>query len=166
MLLKALLTRMGGGTTATTENRMTLIQHQHTHEKYPDLSVLTIQLLQESYNIANIDSGTSSANHARSMEVAYPALEIIDRVGMTQGQHAFTKTLIETLLGSPVWHLREKAARTLVGLIPKDEMRDSVQRSIRSLNRDHNRRHGDLLLAKYLLQHTSFGTVLITELNS
>ncbi|KAJ2904611.1 hypothetical protein MKZ38_007590 [Zalerion maritima] len=87
-----------------------------------------------------------------SAKKVFPALDIIRRAGPPKSIRGELFGLISEYLASPIWHVREIAARTLCSFF----MHDGWPAGICALGRDSrsstNRAHGILLTAKFLLE--------------
>ena len=156
MLLKALLLRMSGGTSGLSSKSALDNRDDQVHQKYPSLALLALDLLQESQKLVRQGlNGVISTDRSPFFELAYPALEILDRVGTPESLSASAAESLEDLLGNSVWHLREKAAKTLASLISKQQIVATIKRALNSSTSGQNKLHGSLLLVKYLLIHSS-----------
>lgn len=153
MLLKALLTRMSGGAATNTSKERG--DHRRfsklAFEKYKDLSLMVVQLLQKSVTLDPHIDYTEEGLETRQVEKAYPAMEIIERVGVPRNYRAVIKKLLMQLLGNRVWNLREKAAKTLSLLVDDDEILEEVRELCVYKSHDQNAVHGRLLYLKYML---------------
>jgi len=146
MLLKALLTRLNGGTdvssarAASSRRRFSRL----TYEKFPNLPGLILRLL---CNQAK-NSSENSVWHAQKV---FPALEIVERCGLPLVLEAEIKQAICFHLEGPVWPIREKAAKALSLVLSKRNLLNEASRLLSSDWRSHNALHGRLLCLRSLV---------------
>ncbi|MCJ1386583.1 hypothetical protein MMC17_009709 [Xylographa soralifera] len=135
MLLKALLTRLVGGTGKTPRHG----SQPHpcgsvssiTYEKYEVLADLVLRLLQhqssDNSSAENVIVSDDQLNtEPVSIQMVFPAMEIIERIGVAASHELLVEQLLLTHLDSPVWNLREKAATILSNLIEKEVLFSNV----------------------------------------
>lgn len=122
--------------------------------KYPGLIPVLKQLLQPDSSTADGLWATSSMSTQRSEQV-FPALELIsEKVPSVEDD----RTLSELVLAqtqSPVWAIREQAARTFAFLLNRrEDIMPSIQHlaNKQRLDHDQNQLHGILLCIRYSLQ--------------
>ncbi|MCJ1396622.1 hypothetical protein MMC18_009513 [Xylographa bjoerkii] len=166
MLLKALLTRLMGGTGMTSRAAFEFhprgSMSRTTYEKYPVLADLVMRLLQHQ---STVDSSAEdvTANHDKlhtapqSIQMIFPAMEIIERIGVAPSHELLVEQLLLTHLDSPVWNLRDKAAMTLSRLIEKQALFGNVYTLMQSAlwqgpTPPQNALHGRLLCLKYMIE--------------
>jgi hypothetical protein len=88
-------------------------------------------------------------------EAVFPALDIIRRAGPPPTLRDELQRLVVEYLGSPVWHVREMAARTLCSCLLHNEwlqsLLDILERDGIGTSDPKNSVHGALLTAKFLV---------------
>ena len=150
MLLKALLSRINGGTD-TSSTRVTSSHRRFSkliYEKYPHLPQLTLSLLSP---ISSHDTGRGGAGgiiHARKV---FPGLEIVERFGLPLPLREPIEAAIMRHLEGPVWPLREKAAWALSAGLASRDIVTEVKNLLSSPWKSHNALHGRLLYLRSLL---------------
>ena len=157
MLLKALLARLVGGT--GTDPRRDLGRTRRvsklTYEKYPILADLVLHLLQRN-SAGQADSQIAPAQalekpSAQSVETVFPALEIIERVGVADSHRDIVESLLLEQLNSPVWNLRDKAAKILNSMMREEELLTEIRNALGLKCYSQNGLHGRLLCLKYMV---------------
>jgi hypothetical protein len=127
--------------------------HRINYYRYPTLPSVILGLLQRgSHAIDTV--GTAAA------ESVYPALEMIRRAGPPDSLRRELERHIANYLGSPVWHLREMAARTLCSCLLRDGWLLAIEGILDEAFADRsdcsqNRVHGALLTLKSLIDRLS-----------
>jgi len=157
MLLKALLTRLAGGTSSDPRRDSGRIRRisKLTYDKYPVLVDLVLRLLQRS-NERHVDKKAACVQaldspSAKSVETIFPALEIIERVGVADNHRDVVKSLLLQQLESPVWNLRDKAAKILRSMTDEGELLNEISSFLEPQQLSQNGLHGRLLCLKYLM---------------
>ena len=151
MLVKALLNRLGtGSSTAIFAVGNHLRSGKATYNKYPRLATLVDNMLHESCFWRKDESFADQAS--RQIHNAFPAMEIVNRIGVQQARHDTVQRLLFQQLSSPVWILREKAARTLSSLIDDRRMGAEFRQSLQS-QESQNELHGKLMCLKFSLEN-------------
>ena len=157
MLLKALLTRLAGGTSSDPRRDSGRIRRisKLTYDRYPVLADLVLRLLQLS-NERHVDRNAartqaSDSPTSKSVETIFPALEIIERVGVAEKHRDFVKSLLLKQLDNPVWNLRDKAAKILRSMTGEKEHLDEISSFLKLQQLSQNGLHGRLLCLKYLI---------------
>ncbi|QIX00849.1 hypothetical protein AMS68_006366 [Peltaster fructicola] len=93
--------------------------------------------------------------HDVVLEGVFPALQLLQHSILPEDRRVEVESIVTTLLENRSWHIRDKAARTLVALIPEQAL---FAKSIARLNEhksivsSHNMLHGVLLCLKHLLR--------------
>ena len=155
MLLKALLYRLSGGTSSdryrSIESRRRLAKK--TYSKYPQLANLVENLLNRSFSCRSDE--TLEDQTSRQVHNAFPAMEIIDRIGVAEERSHIVPSLLRQHLNSPIWVLRDKAARTLSYLVSENELILQIKQDIAIPLMSQNQLHGRLLCLKYRLEELS-----------
>ena len=152
MLLKALLNRLSGGTDSSQnksiESRKRLARA--TYNKYPRLAELVDDLLRRSFSWRSDE--TLEDQTSRQVHNAFPAMEIIDRIGVADHRRDIVQSLLRQQLASPIWTLRDKAARTLGYLTNEAELILQIKEGIETHQMSQNQLHGILLCLKFRLE--------------
>ena len=124
--------------------------HKIHYHRYSNLPEVLVKLLQSGQDMV------ASVN-ASAAESVFPALDIIRRAGPPEVLREELQSNIVKYLSSPVWHVREMAARTLCSCLLHDgwlvEMQKVVQGGLSdaSVNRQ-NHMHGALLSLKIVIE--------------
>ncbi|KAL0930859.1 HEAT repeat protein [Colletotrichum truncatum] len=133
------------------DGRTTRLQYH----KYPILPNVLLNLLRSGREVMKPSTSTIAA------ESVFPALDIIRRAGPPKASRDELYELVTGYLGSPVWHVREMAARALCSFLLRDEDWPSAAEKIiqdalssDSSNRN-NRLHGSLLTVKAVFERLS-----------
>lgn len=156
MLLKALLTRLVGGASISP-----IKQHQNrrnssklTYAKYPVLADLVVGLLHKKGK-ADEESGVTnehmSGTSMQPVETVFPAMEVIERVGVPVDHEELVMSLLMAQLGSPVWILREKAAKVLGHIHNSQVILDDICGLLQNQEPSQNALHGRLLCLKVIV---------------
>ena len=151
MLLKSLLTRLTGGSSSNPRPGVGGYRRASklAYDKYPVLADLVVQLLKQDLQVIQLQ--TQHDVQSKFVQVIFPAMEIIDRVGVPGSHYIVIKQLLLQQLGSPVWNLREKAAKTLVAMVEAQEILAGIARTSKKGHISQNGLHGHLLCLKYLI---------------
>ena len=148
MLLKALLTRVSGGTSV--KDWHALEGHHRfakaTYNKYPELAILIEKLLQDGSSTNVSESLWKHASH--EVHTSFPAMEAINRIGLQPSRGEEVESLLLMHLDSPVWTIRDKAARTLGSLTSDAILIESIKEQIGAMPLANNGVHGRLLCLK------------------
>jgi hypothetical protein len=128
-------------------------------EKYPDLLSLLSQLLQSPALVEvgeNIVHQKQTWKFSMTTERVFPALELIgEKIPSLSGQDdQILRELVYRHFGSPVWGIRDRAARTYASLLSYSEILSTVENLSNSetLITDQNHLHGIALCVRYALQ--------------
>ncbi|KAH6896991.1 putative death-receptor fusion protein-domain-containing protein [Thelonectria olida] len=123
------------------------------YHRYPSLPGVLVNLLR-----AGHDFMAPGAAGSATAEAVFPALDIIRRAGPPSVLGNELQVVIAKYLASPVWHVREIAARTLCSCLLHDKWLDAVtslarDSSVRTGNVDiQDRVHGVLLTLKFVVE--------------
>lgn len=161
MLVKALITRLAGGSSSTSSKETSGHGRfsKSVYEKYPVLPSLILRLLpygtelEDDYEV--LKSQTSVAVSMRIIQMAFPAMEIIERFGIPPAHRDIVKCLLLRQLDSPVWTLREKAAKILSSSVNELDMINEIQRFLLLRYKPQNSLHGRLSYLRHAIQSTS-----------
>ncbi|KAL6910490.1 putative death-receptor fusion domain-containing protein [Trichoderma evansii] len=121
------------------------------YHRYPTLPTVLASLLKSGHTMV------TSANATSSAESVFPALDIIRRAGPPDLLRDEIQIYVAAYLSSPVWHVREIAARTLCSCLLHDKWLSVVQDLLRKAINDktinsQNHVHGVLLSLKFLIE--------------
>lgn len=122
------------------------------YHRYPNLPRVLIDLLKTGHRMITHTPSTSSA-----AESVFPALDIIRRAGPPEAHRDELQFHVSCYLASPVWHVREIAARTLCSCLLHDEwlatslglFRDALSDPTSNVQ---NHVHGVLLTVKFVFE--------------
>ncbi|KAK2595751.1 hypothetical protein QQS21_006577 [Conoideocrella luteorostrata] len=129
----------------------------HYH-RYPNLPAVLKNLLQSGHRIlAESATAAAAAAGGSAAESVFPALDIIRRAGPPDLLRDEIQVHVAAYLSSPVWHVREMAARTLCScLLHKEWLADirSIFQSVTACqsNNKQNHIHGVLLTLKFVIE--------------
>ena len=151
MFFRALLARMCGGTSLGHEKAVESRQRfaKATHNRYPKLAPLVLQLLRASVQDGSMEPGRSQVE---KVQISFPALEIIQRVGVPESHQQDSKALLLKLLGIEDWHFRDKAARAFSLMTDYETVLNELREVTFNPGTSQNKTHGLLLCMKYLAQ--------------
>ena len=139
MLLKALLRRLNGGAD-TASTRVASMHRQNsplTYERFPILPELLLRLLYHQ------DYQTSQTLHVQRV---FPALEIVERFGVPNLHQEEVWQALMRLRASPVWSIREKAAKAVGTIIEEHELLDQMRKMVHATDvKSQNEVHGRLM---------------------
>ena len=155
MLFKALLTRLSGGTNASSSHSAEGHRRfaKTIYGKYHLLSDLVVRLLQESAR--PLDEISSPEHAARQIQMAFPAMEIVERIGVPTKDTGMIQELLSHQLENPVWNLREQAARTMSLFIDADTIIQDLGKLTESTSIPQNALHGRLLCLRYICEENN-----------
>ncbi|OGM51318.1 HEAT repeat protein [Aspergillus bombycis] len=165
MLFRALLTRMcrrgtglgfGGSSGSEPGGRISF-------QKYPGL----IQLLSDLLSSSDARNNAEQGDHAMVTERVFPALELIaEKVpNVYDTDDAMLLGLVREQLKSPVWGIREHAARVYASLLNRPDILKDIQ-TLLDIDRDSKAQdylHGKALSIKYALRR--FGSASLSFWN-
>ena len=150
MLFQVLLTRICGGKhTAFSVMEQRGHYERAINGRYPQLVILVRELLQTTVK-EQTRYGKISVD--RRIQLAFPALEIIERVGIPIDDIPEVRRLLLKLLSSASWELRDKVARGLSTLDSPLCIKDELKRWGLDKAWSQNMVHGALLCLKYSCQ--------------
>lgn len=118
------------------------------YDSYPNLAELLENLLK-----ADPDNDESLTQPAFAfVQLVLPALDIIRRAGPPKSLKENILKSVQSHLGSPIWHVREQAAKTICIMMLSMEWKSSVLALLDTPTCSANLRHGLLLAAKAILE--------------
>ncbi|KAL6356365.1 hypothetical protein LRP88_09961 [Fusarium phalaenopsidis] len=126
-----------------------------SYHRYPSLPKVLLNLLKSGHQMM-----AATATSSAAAESVFPALDIIRRAGPPELLREELQVHIAKYLASPVWHVREIAARTLCSCLLHDLWLDTIislaAESVRSpISNVQNHVHGVLLSLKYIIDRLS-----------
>ncbi|RMY67901.1 hypothetical protein D0863_07485 [Hortaea werneckii] len=139
MLFRAVMDRLLGTSDAYLEEDA-FIQTRLSAQRHPDLLEIVMTLL-----------SAPSEDAASGNEGVFPALQLLQRLEVPPEQYDRTKRSVKALMGSTVWHVRDKSARTYASLVPRYEYPAEMQSLLQTPWASQNSLHGALLCAKYMV---------------
>lgn len=122
------------------------------YNKYSNLPDLLVNLLESGHRMM-APAATSTAG----AESVFPALDIIRRAGPPDTHRNELQGHIVKYLASPVWHVREMAARTLCSCLLHDNWFQEIQSLLNQALKDQTRNaqnyvHGCLLALNFVFE--------------
>lgn len=123
------------------------------YHRYPSLPEVLKNLLESGHRMMRQDATATMA-----AESVFPALDIIRRAGPPEMLRSEIQSHITQYLCSPVWHVREMAARTICSCLLHEGWLSSLEAIFSAaLNgkRDQNFVHGALLCLKFVFERLS-----------
>lgn len=161
MLLKALLNRLLGKNEASSST-VSAASHNTTnmlYDRFPNLPDLIVKLLQhDSQMIQDMRGPAHTSGPTLDIPQAqkvFPALEIIQRAGMPLKHRSAIKSLLHWHLGSTVWLIRKKTAKTLSNATNASRIQDEVTELLQHQWPTQNSLHGMLLCVREILVRAS-----------
>jgi hypothetical protein len=156
MLFKALIERLLGSSEAQDWKELERARtSRFSYDDYPSLvGILSDLLNPEGPLKQSIEStpDSSSPLDLHGAEGVFPALQILRQARPPECNLEPIVKSIEKLFGSPHWHLRDMAARTVVSLRPVHELYNAAVTLLSAPHASHNLQHGMLLAAKYMIK--------------
>ena len=150
MLFKALLTKLAGGQSVSVGNGRRTRSAKTIYERFPSLSETVIWLLRKGENLRGSQE-TSSLDHltTKLVEVIYPAMEILEKIGMPPSSREHIVPQLVFQLESPISGVREKAARILCGELDGETITEDINWLLEPPRASQNALHGWLLCLKF-----------------
>lgn len=156
MLYKALIDRIFGTSEPDTSGNYSQTKHlsKFSWGKYPKLARILIKLLERGLPTNRHTSGAQKESHARtsSVEIVFPALEIVRRAGPPPGQHDSVYRVVFKHLSSNIWLVRAMAGRTLCVITAERNLLEQISLLLGRPQESQNLLHGTLLTAKNMVQ--------------
>jgi hypothetical protein len=155
MLFKALIERLLGSDEAQDwkdQDRSKTLRFSYSN--YPSLLDMLSKLLDPSGPVQQSMEATTENTpmDLHGAEGVFPALQILRQAPPPDSHRSLITRSIFHLLGSPHWHLRDMAARTIVSFYRPHEYPDAISTIGRMLEENYNSQHGLLLTLNYLLR--------------
>ena len=155
MLLKSLLNRLSVGSNKSTGQDFNTRSSRHIYKKYPNLQDFVLRMLQKSQPLFSSSNARESVAYSEPsspvVKKVFTALEVIERLGVPEDQDQKYKRLIRQVFESPVWHLREKAARVLNSLVREQDRLTEMKEALQEPWRSQNDLHGKLLYLNHMV---------------
>ena len=125
------------------------------YHHYTTLPGALVNLLRSGHHVM-----TPTASDTASAEAVFPALDILRRAGPPDTFREDLQELVARYLASPVWHVREMAARTLCSCLLRqqwlDVMADLLQNALHDRSKySYNHVHGILMALKFVVERLS-----------
>ncbi|KAF2191501.1 HEAT repeat protein-like protein [Zopfia rhizophila CBS 207.26] len=156
MLFKALIERLLGSSEAQDWKEQEQAKtSRFSYNNYPNLVGILSYLLDPQNRTESLVTTIADATSALDLhgaEGVFPALQILQQSPPHESHRAPIFQSVIRLTGSPHWHLRDMAARTVVALQHQNEYLDTITTLLSSINGLHNSQHGLLLCVKYVLK--------------
>jgi hypothetical protein len=99
---------------------------------------------------ATVEGGSPLDLHGA--EGVFPALQILRQAPPPEDERKAIVELVLYLVGSPHWHLRDMAARTLASLYPPHNDINTIATLLDSIGAESNLQQGLLLTLKYIVK--------------
>lgn len=156
MLFKALIERLLGSDEAQDwKDQARAKTSRFSYENYPTLIEMLSSLLDSEgplkQSIEEAPSGGSPLD-LHGAEGVFPALQILRQARPPSISLEAIVAAVEKLLGSPHWHLRDMAARTVMSLHPRNQLFSAALVLLDTGHGSQNTQHGSLLATKYLVR--------------
>ncbi|CAI6334384.1 unnamed protein product [Periconia digitata] len=155
MLFKALIERLLGSDEAQDwKEREGVRSSRFSFDSYPTLIGIIQNLLdpegplKESLNTPD----SNSPMDLHGAEGVFPALQILRQAAPPEENRPAILQSVTKLLGSPHWHMRDMAARTVTTLHHPHEYQQAIKTLLECYDQPTNTQHGSLLGAKYMLR--------------
>lgn len=165
MLLRALIDRLFG----TNESQASDFNHSNasrmSYHRYPNLLEIVVALLRTRERDLKNDR-TNQAVKTQTLESVFPALEILRRAPPPAERVEEIRGLVENLLRSRDWHVRDMAARVMARLsvlYPRDG--DLSDLLLHCRVNGQNELHGRLLSVQYILRMRMLGIKSSSDAN-
>lgn len=125
------------------------------YHRYPTLPGVLVNLLKSGHQMMS-----ATATDSAGAESVFPSLDIVRRAGPPDLLRAELQIHIAKYLSSPVWHVREMAARTLCSCLLNQQWFGSIKEILQTALEDktrnaENHMHGVLLALKFVIERLS-----------
>lgn len=155
MLFKALLRRLNGGTdTASTKASSSHRSLSNlAYEKYPHLPNMILKLLFQNRHTSTITLHDELQTLSPSLQaqLVFPALEILERSGLPLQHRVEIGEAIRHHMASPIWAIREKAAKALALVVSERNLGLEIKTLLRPSKISQNNLHGRLLCVRFMI---------------
>lgn len=155
MLFKALLRRLNGGTdTASTKaSSYHRSLSKLAYEKYPNLPNMILRLLCQNHQtlVKAPHDETLSLSSSLQAQRVFPALEILQRSGLPLQHRVEIEEALRHHMESPVWAIREKAAKALALVISQKDLGGEIRTLLQPSKISQNCLHGRLLCVRFMI---------------
>ena len=154
MLFKAILTRLAGGQSVSSNDGRRIRSSKTIYEKFPSLPRIIIRLLHMGDDLQGSRETASVGEVAvKLVEVIYPAMEIIEKIGMPPASRELLIPQLVLQLKSTISGVREKAARILCCELDGETMTQDIDCLIEPPRASQNALHGWLLCLKFRISN-------------
>jgi hypothetical protein len=128
------------------------------YHKYPTLPSMLVNLLRSGHEMMSPTAATATGTVGA--ESVFPSLDIVRRAGPPDVLREELQAHIAKYLASPVWHMREMAARTLCSCLLHDKWLQVIRSLVKEASQDQARNtlnymHGILLALKCVFDRLS-----------
>jgi len=156
MLLKALLTRLNGGTDTSSTRASSSHRHlsKRAYEQFQNLPLLTSKLLCDTFGGERTTDGVCSTVQIQRV---FPGMEIVARFGLPLAHRAPILQALWSHLEGSVWSLREKAAEVLSVTAIETGQIGEVKKLLIPDWKTQNALHGRLLYLRGLVARMGIG---------
>lgn len=125
------------------------------YHRYPTLPDVLVNLLK-----SGVQMMSPTATNSAGAESVFPSLDIVRRAGPPDRLRGDLQVHISKYLASPVWHVREMAARTLCSCLLHENWFGIIDELLHSALQDRTRNalnhiHGVLLSLKFVFDRLS-----------
>lgn len=157
MLFKALLRRLNGGTdTASTKASSSHRSFSKlAYEKYPNLPNIILRLLFQNqrtlFKTSHDATQTQTQTLSFQAQRVFPVLEILERSGLPLQHRVEIEEAIRHHMASPIWAIREKAAKALALVISEKDLSSEIKTLLRPGKSSQNCLHGRLLCVRFTI---------------
>ncbi|KAF8423572.1 putative death-receptor fusion protein-domain-containing protein [Tirmania nivea] len=158
MLFTALLNRLFGTSRSRNDNTFTanLYTTKRFFLKYPAVRGVLLNQLREGVESLSLSSATSPSSNVPIVEMVYPALSLVSRLGVSPGYSEMEefKPLILECMKSKIWKVREVAAKAYVTLVGPGECIQEIKSLLSTKEKTwkQNTLHGNLCAVKCMLE--------------
>lgn len=155
MLFKALIRRLNGGTdTASTKASSSHRSFSKlAYEKYSNLPNIILRLLSQNQRTLFKTSHDATQTQTLSLQAqrVFPVLEILERSGLPVQHRVEIEEAIRHHMASPIWAIREKAAKALAFVISEKDLSSEIKTLLRPSKSSQNCLHGRLLCVRFTI---------------
>ena len=154
MLFKAVLTRLAGGQSVSSGNRRRTRSSKIIYEKFPSLSRIIIRLLRMCDSLQGFQEMSPVFDASTKLvEMIYPAMEIIEKIGMPPSSREHITPQLVSQLESPIAGVREKAAGILYRELDSETIVKDIDWLVKPPRASQNALHGWLLCLKFKIAY-------------
>ncbi len=155
MLFKSLIDRFLGGRNAGKSSKRNHAQIcKPSLGKRPDLLHAVLRLLKagDSPSPSGTQLASGGQGHRAHAESVFPALQILQKASVPADYLPAVRLSVFNLAGSPHWHIRDMAARTVPALFEYQDPLETVEQILKLPLIEQNTLHGALLSVRYIVR--------------